>query len=290
MYLTILTPLYNRREYLDKIFECLTAQTNKNFQWLVIDDGSEIPSEDKFEEYKKTADFEIEYHYKKNGGKHSALNFSHDYIKGDIVLILDSDDILTSDAVETVEKCWQQYGSNKDVAVISLCRGLDKNTPWVIYPEEDVSDHISYRINRGVEGDCCEIIKKDVFCEFPFPEFEGENFMDEIHLWYNISKKYKTAYINKVIYISDYLDEGLTKNVRKLHKKNPRGALHNQTVALSCPINFKNRVKRTLLLIYYCKILNMKRKEAAALTENKMLTNLLWPAGCALHFYWERKY
>ena len=290
VYLTILTPLYNRREYLDKIYESLAAQTNKGFQWLVIDDGSEIPSDDKLEEYKKTADFEIEYYYKKNGGKHSALNFSHSYIKGDVVLILDSDDTLTPDAVETVISAWEKNEDNAELGVISFSKGTDENTPLVKYPEEIISDHITYRINRGIEGDCCETIRREAMCEIPFPEFEGENFMDEIHLWYGTAKKYKTLYINKVIYLAEYLEEGLTKNVRSLHKKNPRGALHNQIVALSCPINFKNRVKRTLLLIYYCKLLRIKMKEAVALTDNKMLTCAMWPVGCLLHFYWERKY
>ncbi len=290
MYLTVLTPLYNRQNYLDGIFSSLMSQSRKDFQWLVVDDGSAESSHLKFEEYKKTADFEIDFYYKNNGGKHSALNFSHKYIKGDVVLILDSDDTLTSDAAATVLSLWEEYADNKEIAVISLSKGADEKTPLVKYPEETVSDHITYRINQGIEGDCCESVRREVFCEFPFPEFEGENFMDEIHLWYNIGKKYKTLYINKVIYIAEYLPDGLTKNVRSLHKKNPRGALHNQSVALSCNINLKNKIKRTLLLIYYSKLLGMKKKDAAAHTEHKMLLSLLWPFGCILYSFWERKY
>ncbi len=290
MYLTVLTPLYNRQNYLDGIFQSLTAQSRKDFQWLVVDDGSSENSFLKFEEYKKTADFEIDYYYKSNGGKHSALNFSHNYIKGDAVLILDSDDTLTPDAVETVLSFWEKYANNEELAVISFSKGTDENTPLVICPEETVSDHITYRINRGVEGDCCEAVRTEAFREFPFPEFEGENFMDEIHLWYNIGKKYKTLYTNKVIYLAEYLPDGLTKNIRTLLKKNPRGALHNQSVALGCNINLKNKIKRTLLLVYYSKLLGMKKKDAAALTKHKTLLSLLWLPGCILYSYWERKY
>lgn len=290
MYLTILTPLYNRLQYLDGIFECLKGQTRKDFQWLVIDDGSIVDSFAKFEEYKKIADFEIDYLRKDNGGKHTALNFSHKYIKGDAVLVLDNDDKLTCDAVESVLSLWEKHCDNKELGVISLSKGRDENTPFVVYPEEKISDHVTYRINSGLMGDCCEIVRSDVFREFPFPEFEGERFMDESHLWYNIGKKYKTLYVNKVVYIAEYLDDGLTNNVRKLLKKNPRSALNNQITALSCNINFKNKIKRTLLLVYYSKLLKIKRRDAAHSSGHKALTNLLWLPGCALYSYWERKY
>ena len=61
---TILTPLYNRSEFIDRLYSCLCAQTVKDFQWLIIDDGSRDNSGDKLAELEKTAPFCVEYHYK----------------------------------------------------------------------------------------------------------------------------------------------------------------------------------------------------------------------------------
>ena len=51
---TILTPLYNRSEFIDRLYSCLCAQTVKDFQWLIIDDGSRDNSGDKLEELEKS--------------------------------------------------------------------------------------------------------------------------------------------------------------------------------------------------------------------------------------------
>ena len=86
---TILTPTYNRAKTLPKLIESLCGQTSTNFQWLVIDDGSTDDTEAYIEALKQqNLPFEWEYHKKKNGGKHTALNAAHPYIKGDVVLIL----------------------------------------------------------------------------------------------------------------------------------------------------------------------------------------------------------
>ena len=290
MLLTILTPLYNRQQYLDRIFASLMKQSNMNFEWLVVDDGSAERSDAKFEEYYEKAPFKVKYYYKENGGKHTAINFAHNYIEGDVVLILDSDDYLCESAVSDVLCAWEKDICNASIGVISFCKGSDENTPLVKYPEETVSDHITYRINRGIEGDCCETVRSSAFKEYPFPEFEGEKFMDEIHLWYGLAEKYKTRYINKVIYVAEYLDEGLTNNVKTLHKNNPKGAFYNQTVALRQSLNFKNKVKRLLLASYFGRLQGMGYRSVAEKTGSGALLAMLWIPGAALYYYWKRKY
>ena len=96
--LTVLTPTYNRAYTLTKVYESLAKQTKQNFQWLIIDDGSSDGTEELIMSFPKTG-FELEYHKKSNGGKHTALNYSHQFIKGEMVVILDSDDYLTDDAI-----------------------------------------------------------------------------------------------------------------------------------------------------------------------------------------------
>ena len=247
-------------------------QTNKDFQWLVIDDGSHEPSYDIFEAFVASADFEIEYYYKENGGKHTALNYSHEYIKGEYVLILDSDDYLTTDAVETVLSEWDKYKNDEAVAIVSLLKTYPDGKAIAKYPRECVSDHISFRINGGINGDCCETVRSDVFKSFSFPVFEGEKFLDEMHLWYGIGSKYKSSYVNRAVYVAEYLEDGLSNNVKRLYMKNPKGSMHSQIVALCCNINFKNRVKRALLLNMYGKAAGKSFGEVMKASPRRFLT------------------
>lgn len=87
---------------------------------------------------------------KENGGKHTALNFAHAYIKGEVVLILDSDDYLTDDAIETVEKEWPLYRNCADICGMSYFRGEKDGSHLSVANAQDVyiDDDIHYRVNQ----------------------------------------------------------------------------------------------------------------------------------------------
>lgn len=69
----VLTPAYNRCDLLDRLYASLKAQTDKDFIWVVIDDGSTDGTEEYFSSLEKNSDFQIVYHKKENGGKHKRL-------------------------------------------------------------------------------------------------------------------------------------------------------------------------------------------------------------------------
>ena len=116
--ITVLTPSYNRANLLPLLFDSLCQQTSFDFEWLIIDDGSRDNTADVVRTF-ITDKFPIHYYYKENGGKHTAMNFSHPYIKGNLLFIVDSDDVLTPDAIETIQKDWSEYGKNKKIGVLS---------------------------------------------------------------------------------------------------------------------------------------------------------------------------
>lgn len=124
--LTILTPTYNRGEYLERVYNSLVAQTDQNFEWLLIDDGSTDNTEEVVRKLAKKNEhaFSFRCYFKPNGGKHTALNYGARYAAGDIVLILDSDDYLTSDAVASVYEYWEQYKHNKKNLRAEFFKGL----------------------------------------------------------------------------------------------------------------------------------------------------------------------
>lgn len=285
--LTVLTPIYNRREFISTLQNSLISQTNNNFQWLIIDDGSDdgpLPNG-----YFGDFGLSVDYYYKENGGKHTALNYSHPYIKGDWVLILDSDDLLTPDAVETAYKYIEKYDTDKSIGIISLQKGYTQAESLVHFDEETVSDHIEYRINGGREGDCCEILRADVLKEYPFPVFEGEKYMNESHLWIGSADKYKTAYIPKVIYLCEYHEDGLTKQGRAFWRKSPAGCMHSHIVGLNKRCSLKFRIKRALLIHYYGRLQGLKNNEICKISGHSAFLRLFTFPGFLLYRYWERK-
>ena len=101
---TFITPTYNRYHTLERLFNSINNQTFKDFDWLIIDDGSEDQTKELIESFKSEANFEITYVYKSNGGKHTALIEAKKHLKKPYVVIIDSDDEVLPDCLEILKK------------------------------------------------------------------------------------------------------------------------------------------------------------------------------------------
>ncbi len=287
--LTVLTPTYNRAYTLTKVYESLAKQTKQNFQWLIIDDGSSDGTEELIMSFPKTG-FELEYHKKSNGGKHTALNYSHQFIKGEMVVILDSDDYLTDDAIETIQRDWLKFKNDKRIAGMSymkILRGggtayLSKQPP----EDEYISDHIQYRDNGNITGDQCEVIRSALLKKYPFPVFENEKFMSEGWLWRTVAKRYKTIYRAKCIYVCEYLEGGLTKCGRGLRMSCPQGMLENCRTFFVSEMNIKIQIKEMLLYDIYAICSDKSVFKEISKSRRIIGTTLLLPVGYLLYIYW----
>ncbi len=102
--ITIFTPTYNRAYRLSNLFNSLRVQTDKNFEWLIVDDGSTDETEQLVRTFIDGADFDIRYVKQLNGGKHRTINRGSQLARGSLFLIVDSDDFLTKNAVEIIYK------------------------------------------------------------------------------------------------------------------------------------------------------------------------------------------
>ena len=221
---SVFTPLYNRAHLIYRIFISLCNQTNKDFEWIIVDDGSTDKSEEVIAKLnKKTHNFRIRYIYQENGGKHRAINKGVREAEGELFMILDSDDSLPPTAIETILRYYQQikddktmggvagYMAHHDGSVIGHCsvKGVvDANT-------------LEYRYFFGASGDMCEVFKTSVLKEFPFPEIDGEKFVPEALVWNRIAQKYRLRWFQDVIYFRDYLEGGLTDKIVKIRMKSP---------------------------------------------------------------------
>ena len=226
-YTTIFTPTYNRRELIDNLYHSLLAQTDKNFEWLIIDDGSTDDTEKYFSELtSKPQPFPIRYLKQVNGGKHRAINKGVQNANGELFFIVDSDDYLTENAIEKINQWITTLDNSHKWAGISGLRGFSKDS--VVGQHSDFS-YIDAKNNErrkyNLLGDKAEVYFTDVLKQHPFPEIPGENFISEEIVWNAIARDgYYLRWFNEIIYICDYLDGGLTKDNSK-DKNNPQGRL-----------------------------------------------------------------
>lgn len=288
--LSIITPTYNRGHLLPKCYESLLKQTDKDFEWIVVDDGSQDDTEKVVCGF-DTADFAIRYVKKDNGGKHTALNAAHPYIHGEYVLILDSDDYLVPAAVEQVRKAWSMYSNVPEIGIVTFLKGIQRDEPVCTAPISNVPvDILRYKRNIIRINDCCETIRAELFLKYPFPEYPGEKFLSECALWNRVAKTHKCVYVNEVIYICEYLEGGLTDGGRKLRIHNPRGGMYISNLRMDKKNYLSQRIKYGLLFTCYGFFAGMNPCEMAKECQTKGLMWLCLPFGKLLYEYWKCKF
>lgn len=252
-FLSIVTPTYNRAKLLGRCFQSLQRQTNKQFEWIIVDDGSEDNTAALVDSFlQQSPEMCITYVRKDNGGKHTALNASHAHLHGNYVLILDSDDILVDTAVNDVLNAWLPYQGNADIGAVVMLKGKAPDDPIAYVKQADRPVDLMKCKRICVHGgDCCEVLRTELFKQFPFPVYPGEKFISEGVLWKKVSQEHLYVYINKVIYICDYLEDGLTRSGRAMRIKSPLGGMLNSSLNMDPRNDLKTRVKNGMLYSCY---------------------------------------
>lgn len=290
---TVLTPAYNRANLMKRLYQSLLEQTNCNFQWLIIDDGSNDDTAQTVSKFTRH-NFRLDYFKKENGGKHTALNYSHPFIKGKCTIIVDSDDWLLPNAISTIVQYWDSYSKYKNIKVIVFQKGEKKEKS--IVPLTNIPDVplITNPTLFHANGDSAEVIDSDVFKSFSFPVFKGEKFLGEGYLWNNVGYLYDYVYINKVIYVCEYLDGGLTKSGRILRLKCPNGGMVNSNSFFGGKegrqMEKKILRKESWLFVCYGKFAGLSRKEIIRKCKRPDLARKNYFFGYLLYVYWKVKY
>ena len=228
MRFTIFTPTYNRRYIIEKLYKSLKEQIFKDFEWIVIDDGSTDNTEELFSSFLVEDNFfKITYKKVENGGKHRAINKGVQMAQGELFYIVDSDDYLPEDAlsiIDEVEKTIPLEQKNEFAGVCGV-KAFSKDKIIGTTFEGDFLDITQLeRSKYKIEGDKAEVFYTHILKKYPFPEFIGENFITECVVWDKIAfDGYKLRFFNKSVYYADYLPDGLTHNSSKIFINNPKG-------------------------------------------------------------------
>ena len=102
MRFSIIIPVYNRPQEVDELLESLCAQTLKDFEVVVVEDGSTEKCDTVCEKYKDR--LALSYHYKPNSGPGPSRNYVAERSQGEYLIILDSDVIVPENYLETVQQ------------------------------------------------------------------------------------------------------------------------------------------------------------------------------------------
>ena len=222
---TVFTPTYNRAYIIEKLYLSLKRQTVKDFEWLVVDDGSNDETEQLFTIWaKQEKDFSIRYYKQENGGKCRAINHALELAEGKLFFTVDSDDYLTDDAIEKVT-CWER-ALPKDVAFCGVAGNLGTSETETVNSLFDGEYYDGTLLDRYkiVDGERAHVFYTAIHRKYPYPVFEGEKFMTEAVVWNRMANDgYQMRFYNDIIWVYEYKDDGITKAGSKMFINNPNG-------------------------------------------------------------------
>lgn len=228
--ITVFTPTYNRAGSLPALASSLAAQSCKDFEWIIVDDGSTDGTAELLSAWTAEGKLPLRVITVANGGKHRAINRGLADARGELFFIVDSDDRLPPEALERISRAARDSGLLSDPCCCGIM-GLKATFDGTVLGERlpaglAFSDAFALTYRYGVRGDKAEVLKTELLRRFPFPEIEGELFLTENVVWYRISRAgYGFRLSNEILYEAEYRPDGLSARSVELRVRNPEGSL-----------------------------------------------------------------
>lgn len=203
---TVFTPTYNRAHTLPRVYASLRAQTSKDFEWLIVDDGSTDNTREMVNQWQSECrEFDIRYFFQKNQHKKVAHNRAVAEARGELFVVLDSDDTCIPNALERFREHWSQIVKEQRErfsGIWCLCKYsngeiVGDHFPGEAYIDSDLLE-IVYRYSIRGEKWCCN--RTDVLREHLFRE-DLPGLVPEGTVWSAIAKKYKSRFVNDALRI-----------------------------------------------------------------------------------------
>lgn len=283
--ITVFTPTYNRAHLLHSCYESLLRQSNQQFKWLIIDDGSTDNTQEIVEQWSAEQRIEIEYIYKENGGLHTGYNTAIEHMDTELAICIDSDDWLPDNAIGLILSVWDKNKSDDLAGLIGLDYTVDGRIIGDELPDGEKIEPIKLLASKNNRGDKKYVVKTSLYKEVaPMPVFEGEKNFNPHYMILKLSAKYKFLSINHPLCIVDYQNDGMSANIFRQYMDSPKSFAELRRVIMGLPtVPFKYLCKTTIH--YVSSNLIAGNKGYIRKAPRKLLTVLLWPAGYVLSSY-----
>lgn len=208
---SVFTPVYNRKHTIHRVWESLLSQTMKDFEWIVVNDGSDDGIETTLNEYKSKASFPITILNQYNLGKHVAWNRAVEIARGELFVPADSDDAFIPETLEFFSKWWLEITDNERhnfSGINVLCK--DSITQTIIGKKFPKSPFISNNLDLfylyKISGEKWGCIRTDCLRLRKNPEIPSTH-MPEVWIWFWLARRYKVLCMNVPLRIF-YQNEG----------------------------------------------------------------------------------
>lgn len=276
--LTIFTPAYNRAHTIGRTYESLLRQTCKDFEWLIVDDGSTDNTHELVEKWIAEDKIPIRYIYQKNQGMHGAHNTAYRNITTELNTCIDSDDYMPDNAVEKIVNFWKEYGSDKYAGIVGLDQTEDGSIIGTCFPETMKETTLQDYYANGGRGDKKLVYRTDVVNNYPeYPLFEGERYVGLAYKYMLIDRDYKLLTLNIPLVIVDYQLDGSSYNMYNQYWQNPKGFSFFRKTEMVCAPTLKRRFISAIH--YVASSIISKNRRFIGESPKKMMTIFALPLG-----------
>lgn len=284
MMLTVFTPAYNRAAYLERLYDSLRKQKNKDFEWLVIDDGSTDDTQRVVLRFMEQSDMAIRYYRKENGGKHTAYNQALEQAAGHWFVCVDADDQLAENAVDILTEAVKAVPQQTAIAAYKM--DMDGKRLSGPFPETVDACKISeLPLKYGCRGEFTFVFPTEIAKKYPFPVFHGEKFVGENVVYDRLERNCPVQLLPEVITVCEYQPDGYSMNFGALMGRNPSGfcLYFLQRIDLMPTIS----ARLSCAGKYWCFRWICKNKQLRYEGPHKLICALGWPVGLIFRIYYK---
>lgn len=289
MFLTVFTPTYNRANTLRRTFESLIKQNFRDFEWLIIDDGSTDETASIAMTFKEEANFLVRYYHQEHGGKHRAYNKALELAAGNYFFTVDSDDWLTVNSLEDIA---HNLSVNKGLDSVCGLMALKQNANGRIYgsrfPESPMITKWLQLEKLKCNGERSLVFKTKIARQYPFPIIPGETFVTENVVYEKIGRDWSFLATNNSLTVCEYQSDGLTENIYKLMLDNPVGFMIYHAQRVDQASDIITAIKHTLRYHAFRVIANDSNTKSHSYSGRfQFMVNLLAPLGFLGKIYYK---
>lgn len=233
----IITPTYNRKHLISRVYHSLEQQTCQDFKWIIVDDGSTDGTADLINQWQKTSKFEIEYYFLDiNKGKANAVNYALKKCHEKYTIIADSDDTFHQNTLEELLKIWhsiEDKEKNNICAIWSLVIDEKNNIKGDKFPKDRWQVGFEERVlkrKQQLHGDKWHCWLTEILVTYPLYTDKFSH-IGESHTWNRINKTYDFLCINST-FLKAYVTQNSLITSKKPRKVKARGAYYSSYYAL----------------------------------------------------------
>lgn len=287
MKLSILTATYNRANLLIRLYTSILNNLDAGIdvEWLIMDDGSTDDTETFVNKIRKECVFDVKYLKQVNSGKMQAINNLMNYATGDLIIECDSDDCFTQDAFFRIKNAYEDSKYEEDIYAMCFLKYNQNGQNIGKEFSKEKTTMFELYFKQLEDGEKALVFFTNIRKQYKYNVEKNEKFVTEASMYHEMDLNYKIKCYNIPILMCEYKEDGYSKNINKIFKKNPYGYLKyfkdilTKHDMVGVPIS-----KRLYVIKHYILFLTLTKQKSNILENidvllNKILIVLLYIPG-----------